>query len=725
MITDRPLTIDLLTQSSDRELQHKYLNDLSLTPQIGSLLGTIEDRNLATRLVDLAFGVDLRLGARLSGQMRSEFQLMVGEKIDRLRITNALKIDLWGETKSRSALPYLERLFIDKDRIFDLDYGNLMAAIIKIDRDLAIALLIQDIESRQDTYPQSADILSTLAAIESIECLGNLLQDRELIHDYSYDFAIQGLAKIGTQAAIDRIRDALYAQQGNWSCHHWIVGLGIVAEPEMVEYLIYLLYLPTEYLELDLELNEYDDFQVGELQCRAIDALAIVGGNRVFEILSRSLYWLPDIDYPNPAAKTIQALFKLDRERMLTSLKLALESGDTRMKKCAAAALTSWDISIDDRHLSILMDAIDEPDLDVKLTIVESIRNIIDRSCHFDLNIDGKLIARAIDLTRIIIFDLVTNPELVIRHRAICQLSPNYPIERDWMMRSLGTLDFPTFHLLQDRIATHIDRSHLQIISTYFKCDAIDLRVFATENIGSITGDGLLPKLISLLKDPADRIRAAVVKSIIDLDTPATLPIILEIAGNPDLVITLVMSLDRCISGTNKASRILNRLQQHRSPAIEIIDRAEQTLIALISENPDLLSLIIRSLGAIGGDRSVLILQQILEDEYCDYSDMDDAIVAIARINTELARSVLLGFLPDDTNIGGWIYTQFHQIGIPENIPHLWAAQAQSDYLYLEAIIAIQERYNLYNPDFSNGTIDQLRLIDSPQLRNLILNGLG
>jgi hypothetical protein len=62
-----PLTISLLSQLTDRELQSNYLNYLDLTPEIATLLTQITDspeerlrqRDLALRIVNLALEVHL------------------------------------------------------------------------------------------------------------------------------------------------------------------------------------------------------------------------------------------------------------------------------------------------------------------------------------------------------------------------------------------------------------------------------------------------------------------------------------------------------------------------------------------------------------------------------------------------------------------------------------------------------------------------------------------
>jgi hypothetical protein len=105
MTINPPLTISLLSQLTNRELQSKYLNHLDRTPEIASLLAQITDRDLVLRIVNLALEVDLFLGAHLTASLSPDLQKIVVDAIERLEIPTRLKIELWHKTKSKAALP--------------------------------------------------------------------------------------------------------------------------------------------------------------------------------------------------------------------------------------------------------------------------------------------------------------------------------------------------------------------------------------------------------------------------------------------------------------------------------------------------------------------------------------------------------------------------------------------------------------------------------------------
>jgi hypothetical protein len=77
MNTYPALTISLLSQLTNRELQSHYLNHLvggaspfeNLTSEIATLLTQITDPDLALRIINLALEVDLNLGASLTSSL--------------------------------------------------------------------------------------------------------------------------------------------------------------------------------------------------------------------------------------------------------------------------------------------------------------------------------------------------------------------------------------------------------------------------------------------------------------------------------------------------------------------------------------------------------------------------------------------------------------------------------------------------------------------------------
>jgi HEAT repeat protein len=655
MTTNPPLTISLLSQLTNRELQSNYLNYLDRTPEIATLLAQITDKDLALRIVNLALEVDLFLGANLTASLSPDLQKIVIDEIDLLEIPTRLKIDLWSKTKSKVALPYLQDIFIFKHRQSEDWDGrrtieSAISAIVGIDRDLAITLLIEALYDAR-FYSKAVEFLTELAPVEAIEGLAGLLNSPDLRNYDIRSHTIQALIKIGTEEAIAKIRDALHIYKLQWSSTDWIQGLGIVAEPAMIEHLIDLLYEPALYTDCSGRTYAAD-----RPCCEAVVALERIGGEKVFDWLHQAIYWISAADeFRSPFHTIVQTLFRLDSDRALTAIEGAIQSYDPIVRKRAAMALTVSEVPICDRNLSILLNAIDDPDLDVQIKIICGIKEIIHLSVYAynRLNIAPELIDRAILATNPIILKYINHPDLEFRDRFIGRLS-TYE-SRQW-----------------------------QIIEENKEPE--DLHI-----------------LLKLLEDPDMETRQWAVVSIVELGSAEIFPIVLKLANDPELVATLIFRLKQS-HYLEPGGVIFNEFHRDRSVAIEFLETAEKSLIEAIEHNISHLCPNIFRLGEIGTDRAIPTLQKIIKsDAYAYYDEPEDATRSLAIIGTDAARMALIEILTDRPNLGRSVFDIFADAGSLGLLPQLWSAYRQT---YIDdasvAISKIQSRAGLYNPDFSD-----------------------
>lgn len=104
-----------LAQLSDERLQREYLNYLQWTEPIAQMLAQLEDEAQALRVVRLALEVDLRLGAKLAGAVKPEFQIQTVGLVIVLQIPEVLKVQLLGITRSDYAISYLVEALNDEE----------------------------------------------------------------------------------------------------------------------------------------------------------------------------------------------------------------------------------------------------------------------------------------------------------------------------------------------------------------------------------------------------------------------------------------------------------------------------------------------------------------------------------------------------------------------------------------------------------------------------------
>jgi HEAT repeat protein len=703
-----PLTISLLSQLTDRELQSNYLNHLDRTSEIASLLEQITDEDLALRIVNLALEVDLYLGASLTASIDPEFQQIIVNSIDSLEIHTHLKISLWRKTKSKAALPYLQDIFIFKHRQPNNYDGHraiesAIAAIIDLDRDLAVALLIEELYNSR-FYHQAAEIMIDLAPVEAVEALGSLLQSQDRINFRAQYHAMQALRKIGTEAAIDKIREALHTCKCRWSNTDWIQGLGIVAEPTMIEHLIYLLYEPNLYIHRSIEYPASEEHHANEavyLCCEAISALECIGGDKVFDWLHQAMYWTRTYDYPCPFDNIVKALFRLDYSRAFTVLENDLKNYDPATRKLAVIALSDWNNQYLDCNLSILLNVIDDPNLDVQLNITDSIRWIVRRCDRADIT--PELIDYAIFVTKPIIVKLTTHPNWEIRERVFSQLLVTEPDERDLILQLLGDAGNDNIATLRYSINELLKPSDLPILLTYLQSSWGHVRDYAVIGIGMIGDDSIAPILAELIHDKDSGIRKTAVQSIVELGSVAIFSTILELADNLELISTLILEFfntDRL----ETRSTIFEEFRQNRAVTTKFLETAEQSLIEAIEKKIGAIHKNIRALGEVGTDRAIPILLQLIQTGNPTDREVDQhCVAALTKIGTDRARTSLLELLPDDSTLGGSIWRELLYSGKLGLLPQIWAFEHQSHSpRSFDLISTIQEQAGLYSPEFSD-----------------------
>jgi HEAT repeat protein len=740
------LTISLLSQLTDRELQSNYLNHLDRTSEIASLLTQIADKDLALRIVNLALEVDLCLGASLTSSLVPELQQIVVDRINALEIPIRLKIDLWHKTKSNAALSCLQDIFAVKNQyrresIYDDDFepyytaSNAMDAIIEIDPKVAVGLLIENIDNN-GFYSRSLDklaeiaiadvnvdapILTELIKAAVIDNLVSQLDTSPTDDYYNYECsALDTLAKIGTESAIDKIRDILNDDKSLWLNPTWIQGLGMVGETPMVEHLLYLLYFVEEYInlpsdELITKQNKSDyDQETNTLRCEAILGIERLGGNLAFEILHQSLYWIDDgKKYPAPWGTITQALFRLDCDRILNSLQQEIFNHDPAVRLRAVNILGSWYIDIDDRHLSILLNAIEDPDLEVRDTIAFVIKSIIRHAQYYD-----RRMAVTINITPQLLNLAITHPTYVA-HDFYRELATKDIGDRIVQRELLEEGDRDFIKLLNisqlDRLISDVD-----LIALIKDPDYIwsDFRADAIVQMGKIGDESVLAKLIALLENSERSIREAAVEGIVQMGTVATIPILMSLATHPKLVMTLVWYLEE-LRKRGKTARGLNLFIEDRELSRKFLDIAERKIVDIAIEECQRSVMAVLCLGAIGStDGAVLTLDKIIKSGYHHYHF---ALRSLARIDNELAISKISEYLLEDGDFANHMSGELRHVYRLGIVPYLWECERNHYSGTLSSIIeSIQEREGLYNPDFSD-RFHPLFEPSYPRLRQFLL----
>jgi HEAT repeat protein len=531
-------------------------------------------------------------------------------------------------------------------------------------------------------------LLAKIAPNEAIEPLARLLDKPYFTSDWDgKHLAMQALGEIGTDESTNKIREFL-EDRCHWSESAYIHGLGIVAEPAMIDHLVYLLSQPED--------NE-------DLCSEAIEALKQVG-ERMFDCLHRTLYWLKfDKDRCYIFQRILEILFEWDQARTMTALEGAIQSHDSIVRTRAAMALSSSNILIRDRNLLFLLSALDFPEMEAQLEMACYIREIIYNIRHVtgrdNIDVSSELVTQAILITKPILIKNAHHLNQEIRSRVIRQLFDSEPDEQEVIINLLDS----------------------GISFTYLENDTVEVRAVA--KISQAGGESALPVLLQLINDPDLKLREAAVAGIVGLGNATILPVLLELAANNELVTSLISDLGNLARHDPQAS-VFDIFHDNQDITLKFLATAEKTMVENVQNRKSVAREGIFDLGRIGDELAVIALKEVLVAND-DYDNVDDAVHSLAQIGTDSAVSALLSVLPGRGIMFGWINSEFHNRGRLGIIPQLWLAQRQMYCPRITSSITyIQQQEKLYNPDFSDIPLHPLFQPSYPRLRDVLLGNI-
>lgn len=333
--------LQLLPNLSNEELKRDYLNLLKWTEPIALMLALVDEEELALRVVKLAIDdVDLMLGARLAGEVRSSFQEQSVQLISDLNLPDWLNVKALGLTQTNAAISRLLKLSRSKDFHIRL---KLEEELLKIGSEDAISGLIELVSQDHPDVPciESAvltklgirkavtpDLRAALRddnsdvrkiAVESFVGLDSEVAVPELlevlnnkIFHIRFDSSV-GLARLGNNAAIPELLKGLEDEELHWEAERALQELG---SEEAIPGLIKIL-------------DEHED---SDVRSRAVEVLGNLGDE---EAISGLLKAFKDQDY-HVLSRAERALEELKSETAIPELLKFLQ--DENLNVCRRAA---------------------------------------------------------------------------------------------------------------------------------------------------------------------------------------------------------------------------------------------------------------------------------------------------------------------------------------------------------------------------------------------------
>ncbi len=188
----------------DEQLQLDYLNYLKWTEPMALLLGLLDNETQAKRVVKLGLEIDLKLGARLAGEVNFEFQKQTVGLVLGLDVPKRFKVELLGLTKSNQVVNELNQALKDSDS--DVR-GNAAFTLGNIGSETAIPGLLKALEeSNKDVRWKAAFALGKIGTETAIPGLLKALEDSD---EYVRRNAAFALGNIGSETAIAGLLKAL------------------------------------------------------------------------------------------------------------------------------------------------------------------------------------------------------------------------------------------------------------------------------------------------------------------------------------------------------------------------------------------------------------------------------------------------------------------------------------------------------------------------------------
>jgi len=329
-----------LPHLSDEQLQWDYLNYLKWTEPMALLLGLLDNETQAKRVVKLGLEIDLKLGARLAGEVNFKFQKQTVGLVLGLDVPKRFKVELLGLTKSNQVVNQLNHFSVR---------WKAVEALGKIGSETAIAGLLKALEdSDKDVRSNAVVALCKIGSETAIAGLFKVLEHSDKDVRGKAAFA---LGKIGSETAIPRSLKALENSDRN-ARRSAAFALGKIGSEEGIPVLLKAL--------------EDSD---GYVRWKAAAGLAKISSETAIPVLLKAL---EDSD-EDVRGNAVWVLGNIGTETAIAGLLKALEHSNQYVRRNAAEALGKIG---SETAIPGLLKALEHSDWYVRWNAAEALGNI-------------------------------------------------------------------------------------------------------------------------------------------------------------------------------------------------------------------------------------------------------------------------------------------------------------------------------------------------------------
>ncbi|NEO82061.1 HEAT repeat domain-containing protein [Moorena sp. SIO4G3] len=630
----------------DQELKQNYLNYLKWTEPLVLMLQLVDDQSQAQRVVTLGLVVDWQLGARLAGAVKPEFQEQTVELVARLDVPKLLNVELLGITASEKAMPEL---------IKSLDHDN------------------------SSVRRMAASALGKMGTKATINPLIKCLDYKDY---YVRKIAAAALGKIGTEVAIKPLIKCLYDDHDNvrWRA---AAALGEMGTEATIEPLIKCLDDDHDYVRIS-----------------AASALGKIGTEATIEPLIKCL---DDDDY-FVRVSAASALGEIGTEATIESLIKCLDDDHNYVRLRAAVALGEMGT---EATIEPLIKCLDYHHSSVRISAAYALGEI-------GTEVAIEPLIKCLD-----------NDEYLVR------------ISAAYALGKMGTKAAiqPLIKCLDDQhssvrssAASALGKIGTEVaIEPLIKClddQHSSVRSSAASALGKIGTEATIYPLIKCLNDNDYYVRSSAASSLGKIGKEVTIKPLIKCLNDNDYYVrsSAVYALEK-IGKEVTIKPLIKCLDDHdyfvrRSVACALGKIGTKLAIYPLIKCLDDPDLDVRwraasALGKIGTEMMIYPLIKCLDDD--EYSVRSIAAKALGEIGTEATIYPLIKCLDDhheDVCISA--ASALGKIGTEATIPKLINRLKNEKFavthdLYtfhntMNALEAIQERYQIYNPIYNPPT---------------------
>ena len=235
------ILLEKLSKLSDEELQWNYLNYLKWTESFALMLGMVEKKDDAINIIELALAVDIRLGARLGGAVKSEWQKDSVNLILGLDFPKIIIIDLLARTCSEEALFEFKKAIESDDfsNFGDSLVNNGLYGLRRIASEKAVDLLREFIIQNLNGISFAIEYLSKISSEKAIESLIQLFNHSNINDETREEIAV-ALGRTNSHNAIQFLISKLN-HNNSFYREYAIRGLCFTKNKNMAQFIIPML----------------------------------------------------------------------------------------------------------------------------------------------------------------------------------------------------------------------------------------------------------------------------------------------------------------------------------------------------------------------------------------------------------------------------------------------------------------------------------------------------